>query len=84
MDFSPRGEGTRHPTLRGVAAPEWSWLEKGIIYSSFHGEIMGNSLGIHGGFMGIYIILPDLWVAQLMASLVVIDSTMITPNHPRQ
>ena len=50
----------------------------------FHGEFMGISWGIHGGFMGIYIILPDLWVAQLMASLVVIDSTMITPNHPRQ
>ena len=30
-----------------------------------------------GGFMGIYMILPDLWVPQLMASLVVIDSTMI-------
>jgi hypothetical protein len=66
-------------------------LEKGIIYSSFHGEFMGKSWGIHrdfmrfdgdfmgfhGGFMGIYMILPDLWVPQLMASLVVIDSTMI-------
>ena len=34
-------------------------------------------MGFHGGFMGIYMILPDLWVPQLMASLVVIDSTMI-------
>lgn len=37
----------------------------------------GDFMGFHGGFMGIYMILPDLWVPQLMASLVVIDSTMI-------
>jgi len=63
-----------------------------IISWGFHGEFMGNSWGNHGefmrfdgdfmrfdgDFMGIYMTLPDLWVPQLMASLVVIDSTMIT------
>ena len=55
-----------------------------IISWGNHGEFMGISwgfdadfMGFHGGFMGIYMILPDLWVPQLMASLVVIDSTMI-------
>ena len=45
-----------------------------------HGEFMrfdGDFMRFDGDFMGIYMTLPDLWVPQLMASLVVIDSTMI-------
>ena len=45
-----------------------------IISWGNHGEFMGISwgfdadfMGFHGGFMGIYMILPDLWVPQLMS-----------------
>ena len=61
ITIDPRGEGTRHPTLRGAAAPKKVTVTvtenppngAGWRRGSFTHHFMGNSWGNHGEFIGI-------------------------------